>query len=101
MTEYNKLVRDKVVERIEKKGEPCEWHYCPPEQHLERLLQKLVEEAVELQKSKSLDEFADVMEVLDAIRKEMSWNNRIIQPIRNKKMRSHGGFSKMIILERS
>jgi|GEM_PF-1760793 len=109
MTEHNKLVRDKVVERIEKKNESCEWYYCPPEEYSKRLLEKLVEESTELLQafSSSADpeklksEFADVLEVIDALRREMGWNKTIMQPVRYKKMRSHGGFSRRIILVRS
>jgi len=109
MTEHNKLVRDKVVERIEKKNEQCEWYTCPPEEYPKRLLEKLVEESTELlqefstsaDSEKLKSEFADVLEVIDALRREMGWSKTIMQPVRYKKMRSRGGFSKRIILVRS
>lgn len=109
MTEHNKLVRDKVVERIEKKNENCEWYYCLPEEYPKRLLEKLVEESTELLQAFSLvsdpeklkGEFADVLEVIDALKREMGWSKSVMQSVRYKKMRSHGGFSNRIILVRS
>lgn len=69
---YNKLVRDNIKDKIEKKGESCEVRVIEDDDEFEQeLLKKIREEADGLSKSSSRDEFlseyADLMVVLDAL----------------------------------
>lgn len=69
--EYNKLIRDRVKEKIESKGEACEVKVLNEKDFVTALRQKLVEEATELSESSTredfLAEYADLMVVLDEL----------------------------------
>ncbi|WP_367180341.1 nucleoside triphosphate pyrophosphohydrolase [uncultured Oscillibacter sp.] len=64
---YHKLVRDRIPEIILADGKTCVTEILPSEQYLETLDAKLNEELAEYQESKSLDELADLLEVLRAV----------------------------------
>ncbi len=69
---YNKLVRDRIKEKIEAKGESCEIRQIVDEDEFEQeLLKKVVEEAHALAHVRTreafLQEYADLMVVLDAL----------------------------------
>lgn len=70
--EYNKLIRDRVKDKIEKSGDTCEVETLKDDGRFkEALLAKLIEEATELAGTKTRDEFlseyADLMVVLDGL----------------------------------
>lgn len=69
---YNKLVRDGIKEKIEKKGEECSVRVIVDEAEFEQeLLKKVVEEASALAHVRNredfLSEYCDLMVVLDAL----------------------------------
>lgn len=69
---YNKLVRDRIKEKIEAKGENCAIRVIEDEAEFEQeLLKKVLEEASALahvrDRSEFLAEYADLMVVLDAL----------------------------------
>lgn len=69
---YNKLVRDRIKEKIESKGEQCSVREITDVAEFEQeLLKKIVEEAHALAHVRDRDEFlqeyADLMVVLDAL----------------------------------
>lgn len=70
---YNKLIRDKVPAKIEGRGEECEIRSITDDQEYEQeLLKKVSEEAQALSRVRTreefLDEYADLMAVLGALR---------------------------------
>lgn len=70
--EFNKLIRDRLKEKIEGKGDACEVEVLVDDERFKAaLLAKLVEEAEELRKTKSrqefLSEYADLMAVLEEL----------------------------------
>lgn len=69
--EFNKLIRDRIRERIIAKGDICEVEVLDDKRFKAALLAKLVEEATELSKTKNkedfLSEYADLMVVLDEL----------------------------------
>ena len=69
--EFNKLVRDKIPEKIEKNGEEAVTAELNKELFSSLLKRKLVEEALEVLDSKNdediIAELADILEVLDGI----------------------------------
>lgn len=70
--EYNKLIRDRVKEKIESKGDICEVEVLEGDAVFKTaLLTKLVEEATELSKTENREEFlaeyADLMVILDEL----------------------------------
>ena len=65
--EYHKLVRDKIPEMIREQGETPVFRILEQEEYLKELDRKLHEEIREYQEDKSLEELADVLEVMLAI----------------------------------
>ena len=76
MKTYNKLVRDKIPEIIEKDNKKCEIKILNDEEYKKALSLKLVEEANEFLESNNIDELADVLEVIDAIKKAFNFNKK-------------------------
>lgn len=69
---YNKLIRDRIKAKIEGKGEACEVRTITDNAELQQeLLKKVQEEAAALAmvttREEFLDEYADLMVVLDAL----------------------------------
>lgn len=59
---YNKLVRDKIPEIIESKGDECTLEILSDDRYIEMLDKKLNEELAEYQADKTLEELADLLE---------------------------------------
>ena len=95
---YNKLVRDKIPEIIEAEGNECETKYVFGLEKLDYLLKKLMEESNELKESKSIEELADVQEVVNAIADELGISQIELENARKEKYNSRGGFKKGIVL---
>lgn len=64
--EYNKLVRDRIPEIIQAKGDVCVVRTLDDDEYRMRLKMKLMEEVMEYQESGSLEELADIYEVIRA-----------------------------------
>lgn len=109
---YNKIVRDKMVDiyehDVENKISAHDYkvRYMTPEETLDKLKDKLLEEAQEVfeaygkeDKTDLKEEMADVIEVIDA----MLYHNKIsleeVLAIRDAKRARKGGFEKGIFLE--
>jgi len=65
--EYNKLVRDKIVERIQGKGFEAKYEILDDSSYEKELNKKLLEEVNEYLEDQNLEELADIMEVINAI----------------------------------
>jgi predicted house-cleaning noncanonical NTP pyrophosphatase (MazG superfamily) len=99
---YNKLIRDKVIELLDKKGVQHREHVATASEYEEKLFEKLLEEANEVVKDKNnKEEIADLLEVVEAIKKLKGYTTEEIEAIRLKKLDERGGFEKQIILEES
>ena len=61
---YNKLVRDRIPEIIESSGKTCLTATLSDESYIHMLDLKLNEELTEYQESKSMEELADLLEVI-------------------------------------
>lgn len=96
---YNKLVRDKIPEIIEKNGEKCIIETLSEEEYEKMLITKLDEELKEFKESKEPEELADLMEVIFALSELKGTSERKLMSIRNKKKKSRGGFAKRILLK--
>ena len=97
--EYNKLVRDRIPEIIESCGKKCTCETLSQEKYIAMLDAKLNEELGEYQESKSLEELADLLEVIDAVIKARGYTWDQLTAIRKKKMEDRGGFEKRILLK--
>ena len=65
---YNKLVRDKIPENINKmKDRKANYKILNDDEYLQELDKKLFEEAHEFIEEHSVEELADLMEVINAI----------------------------------
>ncbi len=98
---YNKLVRDKIPEYIIKKGGIPIIHIANEAEYWQKLKEKLSEEVKEFFNSETIEEIADVQEVIDAICKYKKFNKKKLESIRVKKAKERGVFKKKIILEES
>lgn len=97
-TVYNKLVRDRIPELIESDGNICVTEELPDVRYLEMLDIKLSEELEEYQESKSLDELADLLEVIRAVVKARGWTWEQLEQVRVNKAAQRGGFENKILL---
>ena len=96
---YNKLVRDRIPEIIEADGKTCFTEILSDEQYLEMLDAKLNEELAEYQESKSLEELADLLEVMQAVVQARGWTWQQLEQVRQVKAAQRGGFEKKILLK--
>lgn len=96
--EHNKLVRDKIPEYIKEKGEDVVFHIADDKEYWEKLLEKVLEE---FKISQSIEELADLLEVLEAIAKYKGFDTKKLEDIKNKKAKEKGRFDKRLILDRS
>ena len=83
--DYHKLVRDKIPEIIEKDGKTCVCSELSQEDYITMLDQKLNEELAEHQESKSMEELADLLEVMSAVAAARGSSMDEIESIRLKK----------------
>lgn len=99
-TIYNKLVRDKIPELIRGEGKEPITRTLEGEDFLVALDQKLREEVEEYIENPSVEELADIMEVLEAI----VAMRRIPQPelrrAKNAKALKRGTFHEKVFLEK-
>lgn len=96
---YHKLVRDRIPEIIERDNKHCECSTLSDVDYLTMLDTKLNEELAEYQESKSMEELADLLEVMSAVAQARGSSMEEIEAIREKKASERGGFSKKILLE--
>ena len=96
---YHKLVRDRIPEIIEADGKLCVCETLTDEDYIHLLDQKLNEELAEYQESKSLEELADRVEVVQAVVKARGWTLEELEKVRADKATKRGGFEKKILLK--
>lgn len=100
MTEYDKLVRDRIPEIVRENGETPVTHVETGDAYRERLRAKLCEEAEEFRESGDPEELADVLEVLAAIREAEGFERGELERLRERKAEERGRFDEGIVLER-
>ena len=96
---YQKLVRDRIPEIIEADGKTCVIETLSDSRYLEMLDAKLAEELAEYQGSKSLEELADLLEVMRAVVQARGWTWGQLEQVRQEKAMQRGGFEKKILLK--
>lgn len=102
---YNKLIRDKIVDIIEKDGKKAIVSTLNDEQYKIELLKKLLEEANEVAISSNsnemLEELADVLEVIRYLAKINGKELNDIVAIADEKKEKRGGFDDKVFLEKT
>ncbi|MFA5637277.1 MAG: nucleoside triphosphate pyrophosphohydrolase [Anaerovoracaceae bacterium] len=99
VTNYNKLVRDKVPQIIKDSGKECVCETLPDEEYIKMLNEKLVEEAREYTETGDIEELADMGEVMHAILDYKNTSLEEFQKVRMEKLQAHGGFKDRILLK--
>ncbi len=99
MKHYHKLVRDRIPQIIRDAGKACTCSVLPEEEYLLLLDVKLKEEVGEYQESGSLEELADILEVIHAIAAARGSSIGEVEAIRQAKREARGGFEQRILLE--
>jgi predicted house-cleaning noncanonical NTP pyrophosphatase (MazG superfamily) len=94
--EHNKLVRDLIPNIISDSGQACSFDILSEEDYITALMQKLNEEVAEYQADKSIEEMADVLEVLCAICEARGHSIEELMKVKNAKREKRGGFSDKI-----
>ena len=97
---HNKLVCDKIPEIITAAGKPPVTCVLSDEEYLAELDRKLNEECAEYQADKSIEEMADVLEVLYAIAAARGHSVEELERVRAEKAEKRGGFLGRIYLEK-
>lgn len=98
MKKFNKLVRDHIPEIIEKNGQTAHVAVLEDEEYEKALEEKLKEEVNEYISDNSVEELADILEVLDAILqfRNITWED--VMDAKKKKKEQRGGFDKRLFL---
>ena len=96
---YNKWVRDKIPEEINKKGDrKANYRILDDNEYLKELDKKLFEEAHEFVEEHSVEELADLMEVISAIMISKNISLGDVERARNIKNEKKGKFENKIYL---
>jgi len=98
MTEYNKLVRDKIPQIIRAGGEVPHVRVLEQEEYLSSLEAKLDEEVNEFHRDKNAEELADILEVVYALADAISCSREELIQIYQHKHDARGGFNERIFL---
>ncbi len=97
---HNKLVRDKIPEIIKSAGKIPSCRILSEEDYLKELDKKLIEECNEYLDDNSLEELADVLEVLRAITEARGYSLEELEVVREDKAKKRGEFKEKIFLEK-
>lgn len=99
-THYNKLVRDLIPVIIAASGKECITETLSHKDYITLLDAKLNEELAEYQESKSLEEFADLLEVMMAVvtAKGFTWDD--LEQLRINKAEKRGALHKKVLLKK-
>ena len=94
-----KLVRDRIPEIIKADGKSPITRILTEEEYLKELDAKLNEEVAEYQSDKSIEEMADVLEVLFAICEARGYSIEHLMKVKQNKQKKRGGFKDRIYWE--
>lgn len=98
MTVYNKLVRDRIPEIIAHNGGKADIGVLSDEEYFHALEQKLDEEVGEYHRDKTIEELADILEVVYALAATAGCSREQLIDIYQKKHDARGGFDKKLFL---
>ena len=96
---YNKLIRDSIVKIIEDRGCKATYEILNDERYGKELDKKLKEEVNEYLADYSIEEMADVMEVIYAILEYRGISMEEVEKIRIEKRDRKGAFKNKVYLK--
>jgi len=99
MTQYNKLVRDKILQIIRHSGYTPITRVLDDAEFLTCLESKLDEEVAEFHRDNNIEELADILEVVYALAEVDGYSKDDLNRICNEKRAARGGFRDRIFLE--
>ncbi|NLI74314.1 MAG: nucleoside triphosphate pyrophosphohydrolase [Euryarchaeota archaeon] len=99
LQKYDKAIRDKIPEFIEADGNRCHIEKVSDEIFLKYLESKLIEESNEYIASHSLEEIADLLEVIYRIIELRGTTLEDIDNLRRIKKIERGGFDENLVLK--
>ncbi|MDF2872043.1 MAG: nucleoside triphosphate pyrophosphohydrolase [Anaerocolumna sp.] len=92
----SKLVRDRIPQIIKEAGKTPLTRILTEEEYLVELDKKLIEEMTEYQADKSIEEMADILEVLFAIGEARGHSVDELMAVKEAKRKARGGFTEKI-----
>lgn len=95
---YNKLVRDRIPEIIFNSGKECNVVTLNDRDYIIELNKKLIEEVNEYQESQTIEELADIVEVIYAILDYKGVSKEKLEKMRLEKVKKRGEFRKKLFL---
>ncbi|WP_141503890.1 nucleoside triphosphate pyrophosphohydrolase [Paenibacillus luteus] len=99
---YNKLVRDRIPEIIQKQGLSYDTRILDSNEYLSELSKKLREETYEFfaanNSAEAVEELADIMELLHALAEAHGVTVEELERIRAEKADKRGGFKERVFL---
>ena len=95
---YNKAIRDKIPEIINKDGFTCNVDTMSDEKFLVEIEKKLSEEVAEYQNDKNPEELADILEVIYKNAKLKGISKEELEKIRLDKVEKRGAFDENLFL---
>ena len=98
MVKYNKAIRDKIPEIIKNSGNNCNVKKLTDDEFLIEIEAKLREELEEYFQSKSVEELADIIEVVNRISVLRGVSEEELEKIREKKSTERGKFDENLFL---
>ena len=98
MIEYHKAIRDKIPEIIKKSGYDYNIKKLSDTEFLAQLEKKLGEELEEYNQSKSVEELADILEVIYRISELKGTSKEQLDELRVKKAKDRGVFKENLFL---
>ena len=96
---YNKLVRDKIPDKIKQAGSNPILHTADENEYGVKLNEKLREEVDEFLKDGDVRELADILEVVYTISETRGVSKEKLERTRKEKLEKVGGFKNKIILD--
>jgi predicted house-cleaning noncanonical NTP pyrophosphatase (MazG superfamily) len=96
---FDKLVRDKIPQKIKSNGEMPITHTASEEEYWQKIKEKLIEEAKEFCEKGDEEELADVLEVIYSICDYKKIDRKKLEELRRKKEQERGSFKERIILD--
>ena len=96
--QYNKLVRDKIVENIKSKGHQCQYMQLDNQEFQEELDKKLLEETKEVIESHNAEEIGDLLEVITTIMRQYNIAYEEVKAVMKQKQEKNGAFNNRLFL---